>query len=122
MEGRISLHDQIRKLKQQGKTIILASHDMSEVETLCDRIAILKDGGIAFIGTADQLTSKIGRRSIIHLKTSQGDESFECDDIGDTMFALLEGYKQKAVAVLDIQIDRGTHEQHFIDISRGKGE
>lgn len=122
VEGRISLHDQIRKLKQQGKTIVLASHDMAEVETLCDRIAILKDCGIVFIGTADQLTSKIGRRSIIHIKTSQGDESFESDDIGDTILALLEEYKQKAIAVLDIKIDRGTLEQHFIDISRGWGE
>lgn len=43
VEGRISLHEQIRKLKNQGKTIILASHDMAEVESLCDRIAILSE-------------------------------------------------------------------------------
>ena len=41
VEGRLSLHKQIRKLKSQEKTIVLASHDMAEVETLCDRIAIL---------------------------------------------------------------------------------
>lgn len=35
VEGRLSLHEQIRKLKSQGKTIVLASHDMAEVETLC---------------------------------------------------------------------------------------
>ena len=41
VEGQISLHEQIRQLKAIGKTIILASHDMAEVENLCDRIAIL---------------------------------------------------------------------------------
>ena len=40
VEGRISLHKQIRQLKKEGKTILLASHDMAEVEDLCDRIAI----------------------------------------------------------------------------------
>lgn len=122
VEGRISLHDQIRKLKAQGKTIILASHDMAEVESLCDRIAILNDGKIVFIGTVAELTAKIGKRYTLHIKTEQGDESFESDNIGDTMLALLEGFKQKGIAVLDIKIDRGTLEQHFIDIARGNGQ
>lgn len=35
VEGRLSLHEQIRKLKSNGKTIVMASHDMAEVENLC---------------------------------------------------------------------------------------
>lgn len=122
VEGRISLHHHIRKLKEQGKTIILASHDMAEVESLCDRIAILVDGNIVFLGTVADLTAKIGKRYTLHIKTDQGDESFESDNIGDTMLTLLEGFKQKGIAVLDIKIDRGTLEQHFIDIARGNGK
>ena len=122
VEGRISLHDQIRRLKAQGKTIILASHDMAEVESLCDRIAILNDGSIAFLGTVAELTSKIGKRYTLHIKTQQGDEGFESDNIGDTMLTLLEDFKQRGIDVLDIKIDRGTLEQHFIDIARGNGE
>ena len=57
----ISLHEQIRQLKAMGKTIILASHDMTEVENLCDRIAILSGGKIAFIGTVEQLGKTIGK-------------------------------------------------------------
>jgi ABC-2 type transport system ATP-binding protein len=122
VEGRISLHDQIRKMKAQGKTIIMASHDMAEVESLCDRIAILKDGNIVFIGTSEELTAKISRCCTIHIKTEQGEESFESDNISDTMLTLLESYKQRGITVLDIKIDRGTLEQHFINISRGNSE
>ncbi len=122
VEGRISLHDQIRKLKAQGKTIILASHDMAEVECLCDRIAILNDGNIVFWGSVAELTSKVSKRYTIHIKTEQGDENFESDNIGDTMLTLLEDFKQRGIAVLDIKIDRGTLEQHFIDIARGYSE
>lgn len=121
VEGRIALHDQIRKLKAQGKTIILASHDMAEVESLCDRIAILNDGNIVFLGTVAELTTKIGKRYTLHIKTEQGDESIESDNIGDTMLTLLESFKQRGIAVLDIKIDRGTLEQLFIEIARGNG-
>ncbi len=121
VEGRIALHDQIRKLRAQGKTIILASHDMAEVESLCDRIAILNDGNIVFLGTVAELTTKIGKRYTLHIKTEQGDESIESDNIGDTMLTLLESFKQRGIAVLDIQIDRGTLEQLFIEIARGNG-
>ena len=72
MEGRLSLHDQIRRLKAEGKTIVLASHDMAEVETLCDRIAVLKEGSIVFCGTASELTEKMGQKYLIHIKTNQG--------------------------------------------------
>ena len=122
VEGRISLHNQIRELKAQGKTIILASHDMAEVESLCDRIAILNDGNIVFLGTVAELTAKIGKRYTLHIKTEQGDESFESDNIGDTMLTLLEGFKQRDIDILDIKIDRGTLEQHFIEIARRNGE
>ena len=75
--GRVSLHELIRKLKSQGKTIVLTNHDMAEVENLCDRIVILNNGNIVFCGTATELTDKIGEKYFIHIKTQQGDSTFE---------------------------------------------
>ena len=118
VEGRVSLHEQIRKLKSQGKTIILASHDMAEVETLCDRIAILNNGNIAFCGTASELTDKVGRKYFIHIRTEQGDNTFETDNIENTLISLLSDLKQKGIQVLDIKVGRGTLEEHFIEIAR----
>ena len=118
VEGRLSLHEQIRKLKSRGKTIVLASHDMTEVETLCDRIAILNNGNIAFCGTASELTDRVGRKYFIHIKTQQGDNTFETDNIEDTLISLLGELKQKKIHVLDIKVDRGTLEQHFIEMAR----
>ena len=118
VEGRLSLHDQIRKLKSQGKTIVLASHDMAEVETLCDRIAILNSGNIAFCGTASELTDRVGRKYFIHIKTQQGDNTYETDNIEDTLISLLNELKQKKIHVLDIKVDCGTLEQHFIEMGR----
>lgn len=121
VEGKISLHDQIRRLKAQGITIVLASHDMAEVETLCDRIAILKEGKIVFCGTAAELTNKISKKYVISIKTKQGSEILETGNIGDTLLSLLGELKQKGIEVLDIRVDRGTLEQHFMEMT-GRAE
>lgn len=122
VEARLSLHEHIRNLKSQGKTIILASHDMAEVETLCDRIAILNSGKIVFCGTPSELTDKVGRRYYIYLKTQEGVKSFETTNIEDTLISLLNECKQKKIQILDIKVDRGTLEQHFIKIARRESE
>lgn len=127
VEGRISLHTQIRQLKARGKTIIMASHDMAEVESLCDRIAILRDGKIAFNGAVDELTSKMPGHSRIHIKTERPIQNADCEqgywvftsaNIGDTLLELLKICNESGNTVLDVKIEKATLEQRFIDIAR----
>ncbi len=119
VEGRLSLHRQIRQLKARGKTIILASHDMTEVENLCDRIAILSGGKIAFTGTVKQLGETIGKHYNLTIQTENGTEKYESENIGDSLLSLLMQYKEKGETIMDIRIDRGSLEQHFIKIAKG---
>lgn len=121
VEGRLLLHGQIRKLKSQGKTVVLASHDMAEVEALCERIGILNNGKIVFCGTAPELADKIGEKYFIHIKTRQGGSVIETNNIEDALISLLSELKQKGIRVQDIKVDRGTLEQHFIELA-GRAE
>lgn len=120
VEGRIALHEQIRQLKNAGKTIILASHDMAEVENLCDRLAILSEGRIAFIGTVDQLNEAVGKHYNITIQTEKRTENYKSDNIAESLLRLLTQYKKNGETVLDINIDRGSLEQHFIKITKGE--
>lgn len=122
VEGRISLHKQFRRLKKKGKTIILASHDMAEVESLCDRIAILNHGRIAFVGTVEELNETIGKRYQVFIQTEEGYEKYETDDIGNTLLTLLKQYQEAGRTVLDLQVDRGSLEQYFMEIAKGDKE
>jgi ABC-2 type transport system ATP-binding protein len=45
----------IRQARERGQTVLLSSHIMSEVEALCDRVAILRRGRLVELGTLDQL-------------------------------------------------------------------
>lgn len=136
VEGRIALHNAIRKLKEKGKTIILASHDMAEVEALCDRIAILREGTIAFIGTTQEISLGYNNRIQIHIKTTlpihkenfehcnlQKEQNvqkeydiYETEHIGDALFELLQDIKDSQNNIIDIKIERPTLEDKFIEI------
>ncbi len=50
VELRQELHEYLRKINKQGKTILLTSHYLEEVELLCNRIAIVNGGKIIAIG------------------------------------------------------------------------
>lgn len=45
----------VEELKKSGKTVLLSSHILSEVETLCDQVSIIRQGQIAETGTLSQL-------------------------------------------------------------------
>ena len=117
VEGRLSLHRQIRALRARGKTIVLASHDMAEVEALCDRIAILRDGQIAFCGTASELTDAVGKKYSIHIKTQHGSRVLEADDVAGALLSALGELHRLGVEVQDVRVDRGTLEQHFLELA-----
>src|SRR5208282_4903024 len=42
--GRMRVREIIQRLKEQGKTVFFSSHELGEVETVCDRVAILNEG------------------------------------------------------------------------------
>jgi ABC-2 type transport system ATP-binding protein len=53
MEG--VFRKQVKELKKAGKTILLSSHILSEVEALCDRVSIIREGEIIETGTFEEL-------------------------------------------------------------------
>jgi ABC-2 type transport system ATP-binding protein len=62
----------VRKINKRGTTIILASHHLSELETLCSRIAILKEGKLLAIGTPNEIKQRFSQNEEIHLETFPG--------------------------------------------------
>jgi len=56
VELRRSLWVYLEKINKEGKTIILTSHYLDEVEKLCNRVAIINDGKIVADGSKDEFT------------------------------------------------------------------
>jgi len=135
VQARVSLHSEIKKLKQQGVTIILASHDMAEVASLCDRIGILVKGKICKIGTPDEIVLEVKRETIIKVKVQgkiysnnfstlvpvnelNGYYSFKTDNILDGLGDLIVYIKQEKLDLLDLVVDKPTLEERYVEITK----
>ncbi len=53
--GRMKVREIIQRLKSEGKTVFFSSHELGEVETVCDRVAILHQGELKVEGRVSDL-------------------------------------------------------------------
>ncbi len=53
--GTREMKDLIKQLKSQGKTVVLCSHQLADVQDVCDRIAVLFQGELKVLGRVDEL-------------------------------------------------------------------
>ncbi|SJZ89005.1 ABC transporter ATP-binding protein [Selenihalanaerobacter shriftii] len=67
VELRNSMWEYVKKLNNEGKTIILTTHYLEEAEALCDRIAIMDKGHVITVDTKENLINSIDKK-IIQLK------------------------------------------------------
>jgi len=55
--GRMKVREIIQRLKNEGKTVFFASHELGEVETVCDRVAIIHQGELKAVGTVADIST-----------------------------------------------------------------
>ncbi len=87
--GTRQIKDLILDLKRRGKTVLMSSHLLADVEDVCDRIAILKTGKLEMIGAvADLLTVKdvtqirvpnLDAAALERVKSALGDQAATAD-------------------------------------------
>jgi len=65
--GRREVRDLIASLRQTGKTVFMCSHILSDIEVLCDRVAILKKGKLAHLGHLNDLRQQSGDTSLVEI-------------------------------------------------------
>ncbi|HEU6449585.1 MAG TPA: ABC transporter ATP-binding protein [Verrucomicrobiae bacterium] len=53
--GRMKVREIIQRLKNEGKTVFFSSHELGEVETVCDRVAIIHQGELKNVGRVQQI-------------------------------------------------------------------
>lgn len=59
-----NVKDLVRRVRDQGTTVFVTTHDMAVADQLCDRVAFITDGRIRALGAPDALKKKHGRRVV----------------------------------------------------------
>jgi ABC-2 type transport system ATP-binding protein len=83
--GRKEVRDLVLEEKQRGKTILFTSHILTDVEKLCDRVAIVNQGKVTAYGTLDTLLRPEVRRTEIELDGIGDEVRGELEALGATI-------------------------------------
>ncbi len=68
--ARIEIRELLRELKRMGKTIMISSHILSELEEMCDHVGIIEQGRLVFSGTLDEIHQRMGLGRKVMLRVS----------------------------------------------------
>ena len=123
--GRREIRDLLSELKNEGKAIFLNSHLLSELEMVCDRVAIMVKGLVTMQGTIDSLT-KDSKRYEIKIKGALPDwASTNCDEVRgnltimhgdnpDTIQSILDKLRADNTTIISVQPVRENLEDLFM--------
>jgi len=74
--GRREIRELIVELREKGTTVFMSTHILSDVEALCDEVAILRRGRLTAMGKLDELLAKQGEHQVfeVNLKNVSADQ------------------------------------------------
>lgn len=70
--GARMLRDIIRRLKEEGRTVLLTTHNLAEVEELCDRLVIINKGKVVVRGTPEEIKGEADTLEDAYVKLIEG--------------------------------------------------
>jgi ABC-2 type transport system ATP-binding protein len=139
--GMLEFRELIRSLVAEGRTVVLSSHLLDEVEKTCDAIAIVDRGRVVAQGRIDELTAGAvlriecsdPARAAVLLRLRADVDSVR--EEGDELFVQLASCDPRAVTayiayvlfdsgfqLYRLQLDHGSLEQRFLEITSRLGE
>ncbi len=68
--ARVEIREILRELQRMGKTILLSSHILSELQTVCTRLGILERGELVAQGTVDEIMASARDDAVVWLRTT----------------------------------------------------
>ena len=114
----------LKKLKSEGKTIVLSAHNLFHVETICDRVGIIKNGKLLVFDTMDAIRARLGKREyqvIFHTEQKLDYEIFNGNYIFrtaevDAIAGMLETISANKWALMDLSMRESALEEIYVKL------
>ena len=122
--GRADLKKAIRRLADDGRTVLVSSHILSEMNEFCTSVGIMEVGRLVVSGRVDEIASKVMGAEILELEVVHGVEIFKSiipesdrtenvEKDGDVFEVVFEGDSQNAAALLTQLVEAGVGVSSF---------
>jgi ABC-2 type transport system ATP-binding protein len=114
----------LKTLRREGKTIILSAHNLFHVETICDRVGIIKNGHLLVFNTMDALRARLGRREyqvIFHsdnkldYESINGNYIFRAAEV-DKIAGMLETVSANKWTLMDLSMRESALEEIYVKL------
>jgi len=126
----------ISMLAEQGKTILLTSHNMWEVESLSSRVAVINNGRIAAIGSPAELKKKLGLRYLLEVEVlgevkqlsnlpvevnerKNSVVTVECENPAEKLVEILDEIRSHGLMVCSVKVHEPSMEEVFTKVVAG---
>jgi ABC-2 type transport system ATP-binding protein len=114
----------LKTLKHQGKTIILSAHNLFHLETICDRVGIMKNGKLLIFDNMDVIRSRLGKREYqILFRTDQkldyehvnGNYVFRTGEV-DAIASMLDTISANGWTLMDLSMRESALEEIYVKL------
>jgi len=123
--ARIEMRQTIERLKELGKTILLSSHILPELSSVCDKIGIIFKGNLLVQGTVKEISQQLQENLVIEITVDsdaeeagallnriEGVEKVEVLDSNDLQF-VFNGTRNQISGVLSLLLENGVQVRWF---------
>lgn len=106
----------IQTMKERGKTVIFSAHNLAQVESICDRVLIMKHGASAAYGTIDELKKQYGTTTYSIMYQSEGlTQILSIGDMDEMNHAVREIVNRGGV-ITDVSVKQSNLEEIFLKL------
>ena len=118
--ARVELRDLLRGLNQMGKTIVISSHILAELEEVCSDVAIMEAGKLLVSGPPRTILDSLGGARTIRVRFADGQvESFTAGNDAEQAALLRRLIIEEERDVVEFVEESGGLEQLFMSITQG---
>ena len=116
--------DYLKKLNNEGKTIVLSAHNLFHVEYICDRVAVLKKGELVVCDTIEAMRETFGKREYeiifkadaeLDYERKEDNYVFRAADVAQ-IASLLQKISENDWALVDLSVQQSALEEMYVDI------
>jgi ABC-2 type transport system ATP-binding protein len=117
-EAAAQVHDLIVSLRQTGRTIVLATHNLDEAQRLCDRVGIMNHGRFLAVGSPDELARRLWPATWVDVTLRKAN--------GEAFLAGLQGFgglkqAQAQDGLLSVQVESEEAVPELVRFLAGQG-
>ena len=118
--ARVELRDLLRELRDMGKTVIISSHILAELEEVCSEVAIMEAGRLLAVGTPRSIADTLGGGRVVKVRFADGaDEVFTITSDDEQLALLTRLVVDERRPVLEFTESKRGLEDLFLRITKG---